>query len=57
MLKNYLFKKDCGAKELIVEIGLVVVGVFLIVAFRSEIKGILDSVMGTAKTTITGLFS
>lgn len=52
-----LAKKDKGGKEIIVELGLTVVAVALIVAFRAEIKTLVDSIMTQATTTITGLFT
>ena len=52
-----VMKKDKGGKEIIVELGLTVVAVALIVVFRTEIKGLVDSIMSTATTTITNLFS
>ena len=52
-----VMKKDKGGKEIIVELGLTVVAVALIVVFRTEIKGLVDSIMSTATTTINGLFS
>lgn len=56
MLKKVLFKKDSGSKEVIVEIGLIVVAVFLIVLFRSNIYEIMGKVFQTASTSITDLF-
>lgn len=52
-----LKKKDRGSKEVLIEVGLIVVAVFLIVLFRSEINKIMTSVLTTASTTITKLFS
>ena len=52
-----LKKKDRGSKEVLIEVGLIVVAVFLIVLFRSEINKIMSSVLTTASTTITKLFS
>ena len=50
-------KTDKGGKEIIVELGLTVVAVALIVVFRTEIKSLVDTIMGTASTTITNLFT
>ena len=52
-----VMKKDKGGKEIIVELGLTVVAVALIVVFRDQIKTLVDNIMGTATTTITGLFN
>ena len=50
-------KKDKGGKELIIEMGLTVIGVALLVVFRGQIKTLVDNIMGQATTTITGLFN
>ena len=55
--KAALAKKDHGGKEIIVELGLTVVAVALIVVFRTEIKGLVDTIMSTATSTISGLFT
>ena len=50
-------KKDKGGKELIIEMGLTVIGVALLVVFRGQIKTLVDNIMSQATTTITGLFN
>ena len=57
MSKEIIFKKDRGASQLIIEIGLVVIAVFFIVIFRSQIKDIFDAVFKEASTTIKNLFN
>ena len=52
-----VMKKDKGGKEVIIEMGLTVIGVALIVVFRDQIKTLVDNIMGTATTTITSLFN
>ena len=52
-----VMKNDKGGKEIIIEMGLTVLGVALLVVFRENIKTLLDNIMGTATTTITGLFN
>ena len=52
-----IMKKDKGGKEIIIEMGLTVLGVALLVVFRTEIKELLDGIMTTATTTITNLFT
>lgn len=52
-----LFGKDKGAKEILVEVGLIVVAVFLIVLFRDKINDIMGTVFTKASTKINGLFS
>lgn len=56
-MKTAVMASDKGGKEIIVELGLTVVAVALIVVFRTEIKGLVDSIMGTATSTISGLFT
>ena len=56
-VKTAVFGADKGGKEIIVELGLTVVAVALIVVFREQIKTLVDSIMTSATTTITGLFS
>jgi hypothetical protein len=50
-------KKDCGGKEIISEIGLVVVAVTLLLIFRTQISGIITTIMANASTEINSLFS
>ena len=56
-VKAAVFGADKGGKEIIVELGLTVVAVALIVVFKEQIKTLVDSIMTSATTTITGLFS
>lgn len=56
-MKAAVLAKDKGGKEIIVELGLTVVAVALIVVFRTEIKSLVDTIMGQATTTITNLFN
>ena len=56
-MKTAVMASDKGGKEIIVELGLTVVAVALIVVFREQIKTLVDSIMTSATTTITGLFS
>jgi len=55
--KKILFKKDGGASQLIIEIGLVVVAVFFIVIFRTQLNTLFTEVFNTASGTIKGLFT
>ena len=55
--KKFIFKKDCGAKELVVEIGLVVISVFLLLIFRGAISTLLTTVVTNATTAIGNLFT
>ena len=56
-MKAAMMASDKGGKEIIVELGLTVVAVALIVVFRTEIKGLVDIIMSTATSTISGLFT
>ena len=56
-VKAAVFGADKGGKEIIVELGLTVVAVALIVVFRTQIKSLVDTIMSSATTTITGLFT
>lgn len=56
-MKTAIMASDKGGKEIIVELGLTVVAVALIVVFRDSIKTLVDSIMSSATTTITGLFN
>ena len=56
-MKAAVMASDKGGKEIIVELGLTVLGVALLVVFRTEIKELLDGIMTTATTTITNLFT
>lgn len=50
-------KKDHGGKEIIAEIGLVVVAVTLLLIFRTQISTIISTIMTKASNEIDGLFS
>lgn len=52
-----MLKKDRGGKEIIAEIGLVVVAVTLLLIFRTQISNIISTIMSKASTEIDGLFS
>jgi len=52
-----LTKKDRGGKEIIAEIGLVVVAVTLLLIFRTQISSIISTIMAKASTEIDALFS
>jgi len=52
-----LTKKDRGGKEIIAEIGLVVVAVTLLLIFRTQISSIISTIMSKASTEIDALFS
>ena len=56
MIKN-LMKKDEGGKEIIIEVCLAVIGVFLCYIFRTQIKELVETLVGDAKTKINNLFN
>ena len=52
-----ILRKDRGGKEIIAEIGLVVVAVTLLLIFRTQISGIISTIMTKASSEINSLFS
>lgn len=55
-LMKVVFKKDNGAKEMIVEVGLVVIAVFLLLVFRGSINTLITTIISSAQTAIDNLF-
>lgn len=51
-----LTRKDLGGKEVIVEVGLVVIAVALLFLFRNEIKDFVETLMDNTTSNITNLF-
>lgn len=56
MFKKELMVKDEGGKEIIVEVGLAVIGVALLLIFREEITTLVKELIGAAKNNINKLF-
>lgn len=54
---NLLTEKKNGGKEIIIELGLMVIAVALIIVFRDKINTLLTTIMETAGTRITNLFT
>ena len=54
---NMLTEKKTGGKEIIIELGLMVIAVALIIVFRDKINALLTTIMETAGTRITNLFT
>ena len=49
-------KKSAGAKEIVVELGLCAISVGLLLLFRTQIGSLITTLMGTASTSISGMF-
>ena len=56
MLKKELMVKDEGGKEIIIEVGLAVIGVALLIVFRSAITNLTQTLINEATTNIRSLF-
>lgn len=56
MLKKELMVKDEGGKEIIIEVGLAVIGVALLIVFRSAITKLTQDLINEATTNIRSLF-
>lgn len=57
VFNNLLTEKKNGGKEIIIELGLMVIAVALIIVFRDKINALLTTIMETAGTRITNLFT
>ena len=57
MMIEKFMKRDRGGKEIIIEIGLIVIAVFLIGVFRSDINDIVGAILEDAQENITSLFN
>lgn len=47
-----LGKKDEGAKEIVIELGLIILVIALLVIFRTQITGLMTKFMDAANNTI-----
>lgn len=56
MLKKEMMVKDEGGKEIIVEVGLAVIGVALLIIFKDSVTELVQSLINDAKTNIQKLF-
>lgn len=56
MLKKELMVKDEGGKEIIIEVGLAVIGVALLIVFRGAITDLTKTLINEATTNIRSLF-
>ena len=57
MLKKEMMVKDEGGKEIIVEVGLAVIGVALLIIFKDAVTTLVTTLIDDAKTNIQKLFS
>ena len=57
MLRKDLMVKDEGGKEIIVEVGLAVIGVALLIVFRTAITNLVQSLISEATSNIRSLFN
>ena len=57
MLRKELMVKDEGGKEIIIEVGLAVIGVALLIVFRGAITNLATALIDEATTNIRNLFT
>ena len=57
LLKAKALKKKRGSKELMIELGLAIVGVVLLIVFREQISTLLQTLGEFVTEKIKGLFS
>ena len=57
MLKKELMVKDEGGKEIIIEVGLAVIGVALLIVFRHAIVNLTQELISEATCNIRSLFN
>ena len=53
---NFMSVKDNGGKEIIMEVGLAVIGVALLIVFRKQISDLTESLVKEASNKINALF-
>ena len=56
MLKKEMMVKDDGGKESIIEVGLAVIGVALLIMYRSSITDLTQTLISEATVQIRSLF-
>ena len=57
MLRKELMVKDEGGKEIIIEVGLAVIGVALLIVFRHSIVNLTQELISEAPNNIRFLFN
>lgn len=55
-MKNKLMIKDDGGKEIIIEVGLAVIGVALLIVYRSAITNLVNELVSECTRNIRSLF-
>ena len=55
--KNLVMAKDNGDKAIVVEVGLAVIGVALLIVFRTAITNLVQSLIFEATSNIRSLFN
>ena len=55
-IKKLFMQKESGEKSVLMEVVIIVVGIGLVVIFRTQITTILEKVFGLVSTAITDLF-
>lgn len=55
-MKKLMSVKDCGGKEIIMEVGLAVIGVALLILFRSQVSTMVTTILSKATQKIEALF-
>lgn len=57
MFRKEMMVKDEGGKEIIIEVGLAVIGVALLIVFRKSISELVTTLINNASTNINQLFT
>lgn len=55
-IKNMSLKKKFGGKEIIIEVGLAVVGVALLIVFREQATSLVKTLVSNTSSQISNLF-
>jgi hypothetical protein len=55
-MQNIMSMKDSGGKEIIIEIGLAVIGVALLIVYRNQIATLVKNLMANITTKINKMF-
>ena len=55
-VKGKLFNKKRGSKELMIELGLAVVGVVLLIVFREQITNLITTLVAQVTSKIKAIF-
>jgi hypothetical protein len=55
-MQNIMSMKDSGGKEIIIEIGLAVIGVALLIVYRNQIATLVKNLMANITSKINKMF-